>query len=42
VVEVDVQEERAPTWLGFSGSGTVKKKNNSDGYDDVINIRRYI
>jgi hypothetical protein len=28
--------------LGFRGSGTLKKKNSSDGYDDVINAHRYI
>jgi hypothetical protein len=30
------------TGLGFRGSGTPKKKNSSDGYDDVINAHRYI
>jgi hypothetical protein len=30
------------TWLGFRGSGTLKKKNSSDGYDDIINARRYM
>jgi hypothetical protein len=29
------------TGLGFRGSGTLKKKNGSDGHDDVINARRY-
>jgi hypothetical protein len=28
--------------LGFRGSGTLKKKNSSDGYDDIINVHRYI
>jgi hypothetical protein len=28
--------------LGFRGSGTLKKKNSSDGYHDIINARRYI
>jgi hypothetical protein len=27
--------------LGFRGKGTLKKKNSSDGLDDVINARRY-
>jgi hypothetical protein len=27
--------------LGFRGSGTLKKKNSSDGHDDIINTRRY-
>jgi hypothetical protein len=30
------------TGLGFRGSSTPKKKNSSDGYDDVINAHRYI
>jgi hypothetical protein len=28
--------------LGFRGSDTLKKKNSSDGHDDVIKIRHYI
>jgi hypothetical protein len=28
--------------LGFRGSGTLKKKNSSDGHDDIINTRHYI
>jgi hypothetical protein len=28
--------------LGFKGSGKLKKKNSSDGHDDVINARCYI
>jgi hypothetical protein len=28
--------------LGFRGSDTLKKKNSSDGYDNIINDRRYI
>jgi hypothetical protein len=28
--------------LGFRGSGTPKKKNSSDGHDDISNARRYI
>jgi hypothetical protein len=28
--------------LGFRGSGTLKKKNSSDGHDDIINTRCYI
>jgi hypothetical protein len=28
--------------LGFRGSGTLKKKNSSNGHDDVINAHRYI
>jgi hypothetical protein len=28
--------------LGFRGSGIIKKKNSSDGHDDVINVRLYI
>jgi hypothetical protein len=30
------------TGLGFRGSSTLKKKNSSDGHDDVINTHRYI
>jgi hypothetical protein len=30
------------TGLGFRGLGTLKKKNSSNGHDDVINARRYI
>jgi hypothetical protein len=30
------------TGLGFRGSNTIKKKNSSDGHDDVINARHYI
>jgi hypothetical protein len=26
--------------LGFMGSGTLKKKNSHDGYDDIINACR--
>jgi hypothetical protein len=47
VVEANAEEERAPTgvWremtaLGFRGSDTLKKKNSSNGHDDVINDRR--
>jgi hypothetical protein len=29
------------TGLGFGGSSTLKKKNGSDGHDDVINGHRY-
>jgi hypothetical protein len=28
--------------LGFRGSGTLKKKNSSDGHDVVINVCHYI
>jgi hypothetical protein len=28
--------------LGFRCSCTLKNKNSSDGYDDVINVGRYI
>jgi hypothetical protein len=28
------------TGLGFRGSGTLKKKNSSDGHDDIINAHR--
>jgi hypothetical protein len=28
--------------LGFRGLGTIKRKNSSDGHDDVINARRYL
>jgi hypothetical protein len=30
------------TWLGFRGSGTIKKKNSSNGHNDIINVHRYI
>jgi hypothetical protein len=30
------------TGLTFRGLGTLKKKNSSDGHDDIINVRRYI
>jgi hypothetical protein len=33
---------RKMTGLGFRDSDTLKKKNSSDGHDDVINIRHYI
>jgi hypothetical protein len=28
--------------LGFEDLGTLKKKNNSDAHDDVINAHHYI
>jgi hypothetical protein len=28
--------------LRFRGSGTLKKKNSSDGHDDIINVYHYI
>jgi hypothetical protein len=47
-IEADAEEERMPagvwwgmTGLGFRGSGTPKNKSSSDGYYDVINVRRY-
>jgi hypothetical protein len=33
---------RKMTGLRFRGSGTLEKKNSSDGHDDVINVCRYI